>query len=84
MKGELGWWERFLKTESEEDDCAGNSHGCCKDSTLCAYHRRHDFVLKKRKRVLVYLMEIEFVNEQKSETSVLLFQQQHNILKIIL
>jgi len=30
VKRELG----FLKTKSKDDDCAGDSHGGCKDSTL--------------------------------------------------
>lgn len=50
---ELGLWERrpLLQTKSEEDHCAGESHGGCEDHPMFAYHWRHS-LSKKMKKVI--------------------------------
>ena len=38
VNGELGWWERLLETEGEEDHRAGDGHGGRNGHPLRAYH----------------------------------------------
>lgn len=40
---------RFLEAEGKENYSAGNSHGCGKNHTLWAKHRRHRWWIKREK-----------------------------------